>query len=71
MKSGSPLDNEIALVAERLQARRERLQRNALVLQLKMQSRVLRLARSPTLLTLGATVVVLVAWLRFKPRRKS
>jgi K+-transporting ATPase c subunit len=71
MKSGSPLDNEIALVAERMQARRERLQRNALVLQLKMQSRVLRLARSPTLLTLGATVVVLVAWLRFKPRRKS
>jgi hypothetical protein len=70
MKPGSSLDHEIARAAERLQAKRYRLQRDALVLQTKVQSGVLRLVRSPTLLTLGATVLVLVAWQRFKPRRK-
>lgn len=71
MRPASSLDHEIAQVAERLQARRDRLQRDALVLQIRLQARVLRLSRSPTLLTLGATVLAVLAWQRFKPRRKS
>jgi hypothetical protein len=70
MKPGHSLDSEIARAAERLQAKRDRLQRDALVLQVKVQSQVLRLARSPTLLTLGAAALALWAWQRFKSRRK-